>query len=559
VQRRFLGADSRVAGDQVELRDRHVERRLVGVLELEELAGFRVVAAERDRRQAEVAADAVVDVNDRVADVELGEVLDQRVDVARLLLAAPPARAGRHREQLGFGDELDRSRVVDGGAFGTRRETLRERRDGDREALVARFELGQRRDARRVDAAVAQQLEQAFAPAFALGDDEDAMRRRRDVHLEALERLGCAAVDAEVGQDGRPRLRVVALAAQRQQRVRGAGGEELLGLQEQRFGRQDRALAVMLEETMALAGVGPEALQRLVDLAVERERRVGAEVVEDGRRLVEEERQVELDPRRRDAGADVLVEAHPGRVAFEALAPARPKGVPRRLVHRELAAGQEPDLGHRVEASLRVRIEGADRVDLVAEQVDAVRHRRAHREQVDQAAAHGVLAGRDDLAHVGVAGERELRLQRRLVEALPGREVERVAGHERRRREANERRRRRHQDDVDVAAPDSPERREPLRDQVLVRREGVVGQRLPVGKDGDAKRRREERDLVGEPLRVGGLGGEDRDDLGAGALLLGEAGEQEGVGRTGRAGQREALAGGDVGEEHEGGRKSHAA
>ena len=101
---------------------------------------------------------------------------------------------------------------------------------------------------------------------------------------------------------------------------------------------------------------------------------------------------------------------------------------------------------------------------------------------------------------------------------------------------------------------DAPERRQPLRDQVFVRREGVVRQRFPVGEDGDAQRRREERDLVGEALRVGGLGGEDGRDRGPGALLLGEASEQLGVGRTGRAGQREALAGSDVGKKHEGGR-----
>ena len=69
MQRRFLGADAGVARDQVQLRDRHVERRLVGVLELQELARLLVGAAERDRRQAEVAADAVVDVDDRVADL----------------------------------------------------------------------------------------------------------------------------------------------------------------------------------------------------------------------------------------------------------------------------------------------------------------------------------------------------------------------------------------------------------------------------------------------------------------------------------------------------------
>ena len=92
-----------------------------------------------------------------------------------------------------------------------------------------------------------------------------------------------------------------------------------------------------------------------------------------------------------------------------------------------------------------------------------------------------------------------------------------------------------------------------------MRREGVVGQRLPVGEHGDAQLGREERDLVGEALRVGRLGGDDRQQRAAGALLLGEAGEQQGVGRAGRAGQREALAGGDVGEMHEGGRKSRAA
>src|SRR6185295_9605607 len=78
VERRLFGADARVARDQVQLRDRDVERRLVGVLELEKLARLLVGAAERERRQSEVAADAVVDVDDRVADRELGEILDQR-------------------------------------------------------------------------------------------------------------------------------------------------------------------------------------------------------------------------------------------------------------------------------------------------------------------------------------------------------------------------------------------------------------------------------------------------------------------------------------------------
>ena len=160
---------------------------------------------------------------------------------------APP-RAGRRREQLGLGDELDRPRVV------ARRRVRAakpcgERRDGDREALVAGLELGQRRDARRVDPAVAQQLEQALAPAFALGDDEDAVRRRRDVVLQALQRLGRAAVDAAgraaaASPTARVRARCgsVVAAQRRAARASPQRGEELLGLQEQRFGRQERPL-----------------------------------------------------------------------------------------------------------------------------------------------------------------------------------------------------------------------------------------------------------------------------------------------------------------------------
>ena len=91
---------------------------------------------------------------------------------------------------------------------------------------------------------------------------------------------------------------------------------------------------------------------------------------------------------------------------------------PRVVVHRELASGQQAHLGHGVQAALAVGVEGADRVDLVVEQVDAVGHRRAHGEQVDQAAAHRVFAGAHDLRDVVVAGQRELGLELRLVQLL---------------------------------------------------------------------------------------------------------------------------------------------
>ena len=316
------------------------------------------------------------------------------------------------------------------------------------------------------------------------------MRCRRDVVLQALQRLGRAAVDAR-GRAGR------VARARRRRSCRGAssarwcaaGGEELLRPQEQRLRRQDRPLAVV-----AGGSDGARACRPRSAAAPRRSRRAArASRRRRGSRTGSRSRRRTAAGRTRCPRWRCRCRC-PCRYATLVGSPSKRsrqrarKRVARGLVHRELAAGQQANLGHRIEASLRVGIEGADRIDLVAEQVDAVGQGRAHREQVDQPAAHRVLARRDDLAHVGVAGERELRLERRLVEALLGREVEGVAGHERRRREADERRRRRHQDDVDVAAPDSPERGQPLGDQVLVRRERVVGQRLPVGEDGNAER-----------------------------------------------------------------------
>jgi hypothetical protein len=141
-----------------------------------------------------------------------------------------------------------------------------------------------------------------------------------------------------------------------------------------------------------------------------------------------------------------------GRVAFELLAPARAEGGARGLVHRELAAGQQAHLGHRVQAALAVGVEGADRVDLVAEQVHAVGHRAAHREQVDQPAAHRVFARRHHLADMLVAGQRELPFSAGFVQPRLLLEVEGGAGQERRRRQPRQRGGGRQQHHVDVAA-----------------------------------------------------------------------------------------------------------
>jgi hypothetical protein len=54
-----------------------------------------------------IAANAVRRVHYRVAQVELAQILDQRFDIADLLLLLAAARGGASSEQFGFGDEVN--------------------------------------------------------------------------------------------------------------------------------------------------------------------------------------------------------------------------------------------------------------------------------------------------------------------------------------------------------------------------------------------------------------------------------------------------------------------
>ena len=170
--------------------------------------------------------------------------------------------------------------------------------------------------------------------------------------------------------------------------------------------------------------------------------------------------------------------------------------------------------------------------------------------QVDQAAAHRVFARRHDLAHVAVPGQRELGLQRGFVEPRALLEVEGGRRQETGRRQPRQRGGGRQQHHVEVALQQAPQRGEALGDQVLVRREGVVGQRLPIGEHGHAQIGREEQQLVGQALRVGRIGGQRPRCNAFGLVRAGQAREQQRIGRAGRQWQRKTFAGGDAGQLH---------
>ena len=103
--------------------------------------------------------------------------------------------------------------------------------------------------------------------------------------------------------------------------------------------------------------------------------------------------------------------------------------------------------------------------------------------------------------------------------------------------------RHRRDDDARLALREPVERREPRRDQVLVRRDRVVGQRLPVGEERAVDARREPRDLVGEALRGERIGGEHGERAACAHAVGGELRERERVGGSGERRQRDAFAG----------------
>src|SRR6185369_9796537 len=90
VQRRLLGLRAAVAADHAELRHRDVELVAAFVLEQQE---FALPFFEIERDQAVVAADAVLLVDHRVADLELREVAQHPLDRGAFL---GRARAAPH-------------------------------------------------------------------------------------------------------------------------------------------------------------------------------------------------------------------------------------------------------------------------------------------------------------------------------------------------------------------------------------------------------------------------------------------------------------------------------
>jgi hypothetical protein len=247
---------------------------------------------------------------------------------------------------------------------------------------------------------------------------------------------------------------------------------------------------------------------------------------------------VVLDAGGQGAVGNVPIKRDARGVALEGLAEAGAELVAARLAQWEFARRQQADFRHRKDGALGVDVEGAQGFDFVVEQFDTVRQFRPHREDVDQATAHAVFAGRDHLRDGLIAGEGELAAQFVEIEFVALLEEEGVADQVAGRRHARQRSGGGDDQHFAFAARNGVERCQSFGDQVLMRREAVVGQRFPVRQQMRAQRRREPADLLLQTLGVERARRNDQQDL----AWPRQFGDCERVGRAGERGQVEAGA-----------------
>ncbi|MND85457.1 hypothetical protein D3C80_773840 [compost metagenome] len=120
--------------------------------------------------------------------------------------------------------------------------------------------------------------------------------------------------------------------------------------------------------------------------------------------MAEEQRLPVFDTGREGAFADLLINVFGVAAHFKLFAPLAAEQLNGIFVGREFMGGQQIDGLDFVQRTLVVDIKGAQAVDFIVEEIDAVRFFAAHGEQVEQRAAGGKLTVLHYLIDAAVAG-----------------------------------------------------------------------------------------------------------------------------------------------------------
>ncbi len=385
-----------VAREQFEIFDRQ-EQPVAAVIA--DLQAIMRRAQRLDRLQPREAADAVVDVDDEIAGGEAGEFGDEFVGAT---LAAARAREPV-AEYVLLGDD----RGV--GAL----EAGLEAQDSEAEgAFRQRARLGEIRDRPQVSEAVVEKyVLHAFARALAPEGEDHALVRgfeRARMRNDRVEEI--PVLVGALGGEGAAGL---AAGVDHVARLRHGEGRKAneRGVREPRFPfffrkieplrRQrlvERALPRLhrLAPRRVIVGDLRETLaRRLLDQRLQHDRRAG-QIIEQGFELFGEQRQPMLEAGTSPALAHRLEERVTFRLAAELGDIAHAEALDRFVGELHFAGGDQFEFIDTARRALRLRIEGADRFQRVAEKIEPHRRARPRRVEIENAAAHGIFA---DIAH----------------------------------------------------------------------------------------------------------------------------------------------------------------
>ena len=476
VQRRVLRVRAAVAGDAVQLRDRHVQAVAGGVLQEQELV---LLAVDLELAQAPVTADAVVLVHHRAAEPQLAQFGQQRFRVAPPPRPRLLRRAVREQPRLGHHRDSGRGQLEAVVEVGDRQ---RQRRIVAQEVVPAGGLGGPQLQSREA-------LAQLLAPPGRLRGEQHPARRRRGEeaaqrtrrllilrsHLQFRQRPHRVVVDIRAG------ARLALEAVRAPLRMPRQPGCQLRRIQIQIRHRQRRALGIVQVDFAARC----DRLQRRGRgggrIAPAGKQGIGRQVVEQAGGALEEQRQVVLDAGRRQRVADAAVDRAVRGVGVEGVAEVAAEAVDGRRRQREFPPGQRRDRLDRAGRGLPLGIELAQGVERAVEEVQPAGPFRAHREQVHQRAPHRELAGFADLGTGAVAEGVQPGAQGVDLELVAAREAQRAVTHVFRGTQPLQQRGRGGEQQAAAAVAELGQRAQALRDDLAVRRGGVVGQGLPVG------------------------------------------------------------------------------
>ena len=366
--------------------------------------------------QAQVSSDAVLQVHHQCPGLQVGQAAHDTFGVLAAF-SIPPSGAGMAGKQLRLGQNGD--------AFVGQAAAAGKRQHGQRQPVVAAGERGPGFQHPRLDGVSFQVRRDQLAPPGGVGGQQDPAR----CFAQPLGRLLRGVIQIQrFGRTERGGGRLAPGHAHR-----GAvfqRGQELVGIQVKLVGPQRRALAIAGALLMSLGHLLGEFGGGLVAAGQHDQSVFARKIVEQARGSIEKQRQVLLQPLAVGALANLLVGQGAPEVDLEAVAEPASELGPGALVERVLAARQQFDPVEIVYGALGFGVERANRFDIGVEKLYAIRHRHAHRPEVEHRASNRELAGLPDLVAALVACVEQPFPETSQVEFLADLEVHAAPGDE---------------------------------------------------------------------------------------------------------------------------------